>query len=123
MANQAANNALMAISANLHPGNWDKCEEADENLRSFNQWFDKYLRWTNVCLRGVEMDDSMKWDMLVAAAGNDLAYFGLLNCYFFIAYLGLRDHERDFESNLFFPSQKWSGTLCSYIYQYGKANL
>ena len=51
------------------------------------------------------------------------AYFGLLNCYFFIAYMGFRDHEMDFESNLFFPSQKWSDTLCSYIYQYGKANL
>ena len=72
MAGQAANQALAAISVNLHPGNWEKTEHADENLRSFNQWFEKYRRWTNVCLRGVPMDDSMKWDMLVAAAGNDL---------------------------------------------------
>ena len=73
MAGQAAaNQALAAISVNLHPGNWEKTEHADENLRSFNQWFEKYKRWTNMCLRGVVMDDSMKWDMLVAAAGNDL---------------------------------------------------
>ena len=68
----AANQALAAISVNLHPGNWEKTEHADENLRSFNQWFEKYRRWTNVCLRGVVMDDSIKWDMLVAAAGTDL---------------------------------------------------
>ena len=72
MVNQAANNALAAISANLHPGHWVKTEAAEENLRSFNEWFDSYQRWTNVCLRGVQMDDSMKWDMLVAAAGTDL---------------------------------------------------
>ena len=72
MAGQAANQALATISVNLHPGNWEKTEHTDENLRSFNQWFEKYRRWTNVCLRGVPMDDSMKWDMLVAAAGNDL---------------------------------------------------
>ena len=70
MANNAANNALAAISANLHPGTWDKSEDADDNLRSFNKWLAKYQRWTNVCLRGVNMDDSMKWDMLVATAGN-----------------------------------------------------
>ena len=70
--NQAANNALAAISANLHPGNWDKSEDADENLQSFNVWLEKYRRWTNVCIRGINMDDSMKWDMLVATAGNDL---------------------------------------------------
>ena len=110
MANQAANNALMAISANLHPGNWDKCEEADENLRSFNQWFDKYLRWTNVCLRGVEMDDSMKWDMLVAAAGNDLAYFGLLNCYFLLHIWALGTMKWILRATYFFPSQKWCDT-------------
>ena len=34
----------------------------------------------------------------------------------------LIDHLFD-HLNLFFPSQKWSDTLCSYIYQYGKANL
>ena len=37
------------------------------------------------------------------------ANLGTLNC-FFIAYLGSMDHEMDFESNLFFPSQKWSDT-------------
>ena len=73
MADQAAaNQALAAISVNLHPGNWHKTEHADENLRSFNEWFERYRRWTNVCLRGVQMDDSVKWDMLVAAAGTDL---------------------------------------------------
>ena len=69
---QAANNALAAISANLHPGNWEKSEDADENLRSFNEWLEKYRRWTNICVRGINMDDSMKWDMLVATAGTDL---------------------------------------------------
>ena len=73
MAGQnAANTAMAAVSANLHPGNWTKTEKAEENLRSFNKWIDKYRRWTNVCLRGVDMDDSMKWDMLIAAAGDDL---------------------------------------------------
>ena len=56
MAGQAAvNQALAAISVNLHPGNWEKTECADENLRSFNQWFEKYRRWTNVCIRDVAM--------------------------------------------------------------------
>ena len=69
---QAANSALAAISANLHPGTWTKSEHTEENLRSFNQWFERYERWTNVCLRGVNLDDSMKWDVLIAAAGSDL---------------------------------------------------
>ena len=69
---QVTNNALAAISANLHPGNWVKSDRAEENLRSFNQWFEQYERWTNVCIRGVPLDDSMKWDILIAAAGHDL---------------------------------------------------
>ena len=35
-----------------------------------------------------------------------LAYLGILNCYFFIGYLGLLDHEMDFEINLFFSFTK-----------------
>ena len=35
-----------------------------------------------------------------------LANLGLLNCYFFIGYLGLIDHEMDFEMNLFFSLTK-----------------
>ena len=30
--------------------------------------------------------------------------------YFFIAYLGFRDHEMDFETNLFFSFTNFSGT-------------
>ena len=66
------NKALAAISANLHPGHWVKTDRAEENLRSFNQWFNQYERWTNVCIRGVALDDSMKWDILIAPAGPDL---------------------------------------------------
>ena len=35
-----------------------------------------------------------------------LAYLGILNCYFFIGYLGLLDHVMDFEINLFFSFTK-----------------
>ena len=35
-----------------------------------------------------------------------LANLGILNCYFFIGYLGLIDHEMDFEMNLFFSLTK-----------------
>ena len=69
---QATNNALAAISANLHPGNWVKTDRAEENIRSFNQWFEQYKRWTNVCIRGVPLDDSIKWDILIAAGGPNL---------------------------------------------------
>ena len=72
MSDQATNTALANISAQLHPGRWTKTERAEENLRLFKKWFQSYKRWTNVCLRGVPMDDSMKWDMLIAAAGDDL---------------------------------------------------
>ena len=72
MGDQAANNALAAISAHLHPGQWQKTERAEENLRSFNKWFEAFTHWTNVCLRGINMDDSMRWDMLIAAGGDDL---------------------------------------------------
>ena len=33
----------------------------------------------------------------------------------FIVYLGFRDHEMDLESNLFFPSQKWSDTYKKFL--------
>ena len=72
MSDQAANSALAAISAQLHPGKWTKAERAEENLHQFNKWFQAYKRWTNVCLRGITMDDSMKWDVLLAAGGEDL---------------------------------------------------
>ena len=75
MPDQAANNALAAISGHLHPGAWQKTERAEENLRSFNEWYESYKRWTNVCLRGIDMDESMKWDMLIAAGGKDLHNF------------------------------------------------
>ena len=48
-----------------------------------------------------------------------LAYLGILNCYFFIAYLGSIDHEMDFEINLFFPLTKVSWHLENFcILQY-----
>ena len=72
MAGQAANNALAQISGHLHPGKWEKTERAEENLRSFNKWYESYKRWTNICLRGIQMDDSMRWDMLIATAGDHL---------------------------------------------------
>ena len=39
-------------------------------------------------------------------SGLTLAYLGILNCYFFIGYLGLLDHEMDSEINLFFSFTK-----------------
>ena len=47
----------------------------DNKLPEVNKWYDSYKRWTNVCLRGIVMDDSMKWDMLIAAGGEDLHNF------------------------------------------------
>ena len=35
-----------------------------------------------------------------------LANLGILNCYFFIGYLDLVDHEMDFDINLFFSFTK-----------------
>ena len=35
-----------------------------------------------------------------------LAKLGILNCYFFIAYLGFTEHEMDFDTNLFFLPHK-----------------
>ena len=71
-AQAAANNALAQISGHLHPGQWKKTERAEENLRSFNKWYEAYRRWTNICLRGIQMDDTMRWDMLIATAGDHL---------------------------------------------------
>jgi len=42
----------------------------------------------------------------IAGDPPTLAYLGILNCYFFIGYLGLLDHEMDFEINLFFSFTK-----------------
>ena len=75
MPDEAASNALAAISGHLHPGQWQKTKRAEENLRSFNKWYDSYKRWTNVCLQGIQMDDSMRWDMIIAAGGEDLHNF------------------------------------------------
>jgi len=36
----------------------------------------------------------------IAGDPPTLAYLGILNCYFFIGYLGLLVHEMDFEINL-----------------------
>ena len=72
MPDQAAKNLLAAISGHLHPSQWQKTERAEEYLRSFNKWYDSYKGWTNVCLRGIDMDDSMRWDMIIAAGGEDL---------------------------------------------------
>ena len=44
----------------------------------------------------------------IAGDPSTLAYLGILNCYFFIGYLGLLDHEMDFEINLFFSFTKVS---------------
>ena len=71
-AQHAAQVAMSAISANLHPGGWTKGENTEENLRSFNQWFESYGRWTNVCMRGVDMHITQKWDLFVATGGSDL---------------------------------------------------
>ena len=38
----------------------------------------------------------------IAVDPPTLAYLGILNCYFFIGYLGLLNHEVDLEINLFF---------------------
>ena len=72
MGDQAANSTLATISGHFHPGAWTKVDSPEENARSFNEWYDRYQRWTNICLRGFNMDDSMKWDMMVAAGGKDL---------------------------------------------------
>ena len=72
MAGAAAQMAMAAISANLHPGGWTKGEGTEENLRSFNQWFESYERWTNVCMKGMNLDITQKWDMFVATGGTDL---------------------------------------------------
>ena len=37
---------------------------------------------------------------------SPLARLGILNCYFFIAYLGFTEHEMDFDRNLFFCHTK-----------------
>jgi len=42
----------------------------------------------------------------IAGDPPTLAYLGILNCYFFIGYLGLLYHEMDFEINLFFSFTK-----------------
>ena len=42
----------------------------------------------------------------IAGDPPTLAYLGILNCYFFIGYLGLLDHEMDFEIKLFFSFTK-----------------
>ena len=49
-----------------------KDREGRGELRSFKKWLDSYNRWTNVCLRRINMDDSMRWDMIIAAGGDDL---------------------------------------------------
>ena len=72
MGDQAANSTLATISGHFHPGAWTKVDSPEENARSFNEWYDRYQRWTNICLQGFNMDDSMKWDMMVAAGGKDL---------------------------------------------------
>ena len=50
-----------------------------------------------------------------------LANLGILNCYFFIGYLGLIDHEMDFEMNLFFSLTKvvWHLEKCLIFLIYG----
>ena len=51
----------------------------------------------------------------IAGDPPTLAYLGILNCYFFIGYLGLLDHEMDFEINLFFSFTKVSWHLEKFI--------
>ena len=72
MAGAAAQMAMAAISANLHPGGWTKGESTEENLRSFNEWYESYQRWNNVCMKGMALDITQKWDMFVATGGTDL---------------------------------------------------
>ena len=59
-AARAAQVVMSAISANLHPGGWTKGENTEENLRLFNEWFESYERWTNVCMKGVDLDITQK---------------------------------------------------------------
>ena len=72
MAEAAAQNAMALIGANLHPGGWKKGDSHEENLRTFNKWFKAYGRYTNVCLRGVNIDDTQKWDIFAATGGDDI---------------------------------------------------
>ena len=72
MADAAAQNAMALIGANLHPGGWTKGESHKENLRTFNKWFKAYCRYTNVCLRSVNIDNTQKWDLFAATGGEDL---------------------------------------------------
>ena len=72
MAGAAAQNAMALIGANLHPGGWTKGESHEENLRTFKKWYKAYCRYTNVCLRGVNIDDTQKWDIFAATGGEDL---------------------------------------------------
>ena len=72
MANTAAQNAMALIGANLHPGGWTKGESHEENLRTFNKWYKAYCRYTNVCLRSINVDVTQKWDLFAATGGEDL---------------------------------------------------
>ena len=69
----AAQNAMALIGANLHPGGWSKGESHEENLRTFNKWYKAYCRYTNVCLRSINVDVTQKWDLFAATGGDDLA--------------------------------------------------
>ena len=58
--------------------------------------------------RGAELGKPSKKQSKLGTGPNlaDLANLGILNCYFLIGYLGLIDHEMDFEINYFFSLTK-----------------
>ena len=60
-----AQSALAQIAANIHPGKWTKGESSLESLCMFHLWIDTYNQWTNICLMGVVLNDTQKWDLLV----------------------------------------------------------
>ena len=59
-------------SSQSAPGNWAKGELSEENLQTFNLWFESFNRWTNVCMRGLALEISQKWDLFLETYGPHL---------------------------------------------------
>ena len=71
------------------------------------QKYKKYKKYKKVH-KGSLQKKTVKFGNCSQIAGDPptLAYLGILNCYFFIGYLGLLDHKMDFDINLFFSFTK-----------------
>ena len=77
-----------------------------KNIKMQNCKKSKHVKKNEKIKGSLQKKNGESWESVPTSLTPPLANLGILNCYFFIGYLGLIDHEMDFEMNLFFSLTK-----------------